>query len=548
MFAMLLRSLCLALVTLEANAKVSCGNHHAQSCEACPQGNGASWCNGDCIWQQNRCVSRSKKSNKPNKPKESNYYDVLEIPHDADDAAIKKAYRQKSLEFHPDKCTLDKETCQAKFIEASAAHDVLSDKDKRKTYDEHGEEGLKEGGASDGNAEAMFRQFFGREPNGKVRIVRNGGQMMFMEEGEPGPDHNLYDDTDVIELQQESWNSGVAQRDEPWLIQFYKANVDDCVNVQEEYKQLSKTFSDFLSVAAINCRKQGKICQEAKVKSFPTVRWYPEDRNDEPDDYGDDISARLLGKYVNSRLKDFSSVISGKREMREWVDTQELPAVVLFSDKKETPPMWRALSREFRNRVAFGTVLNCDKTGVNKSEVQSVFDVRIPGVVHVDPVGELGTAKEKMEKGLKKKVIALRLQKIVGVAKNAGPAASFKEWTNERMQAGDCGPTDGQFCFLWLKAGADKQVEEAMRSLAVKYRTDPIKMMWVNVELNPSVLDAFGLENSDSSDFFIAYRSKRKRFKVHEGEMTFDRLDTFVDGVLNGGPLSSMAQVHKLEL
>ena len=39
---------------------VSCGNHDASSCQECPQGNGASWCNGDCKWNwnNNQCVSK----------------------------------------------------------------------------------------------------------------------------------------------------------------------------------------------------------------------------------------------------------------------------------------------------------------------------------------------------------------------------------------------------------------------------------------------------------------------------------------------------------
>jgi hypothetical protein len=34
---------------------VSCGGHFASSCAECPQGNGAAWCNGDCIWVNNQC-------------------------------------------------------------------------------------------------------------------------------------------------------------------------------------------------------------------------------------------------------------------------------------------------------------------------------------------------------------------------------------------------------------------------------------------------------------------------------------------------------------
>ena len=37
---------------------VSCGNHQANSCAKCPQGNGATWCNGDCKWSNGQCISK----------------------------------------------------------------------------------------------------------------------------------------------------------------------------------------------------------------------------------------------------------------------------------------------------------------------------------------------------------------------------------------------------------------------------------------------------------------------------------------------------------
>ena len=38
-------------------SEVSCGGHSASTCEECPEGNGAGWCNGDCIWRDDTCVS-----------------------------------------------------------------------------------------------------------------------------------------------------------------------------------------------------------------------------------------------------------------------------------------------------------------------------------------------------------------------------------------------------------------------------------------------------------------------------------------------------------
>merc|ERR1712037_1019088 len=106
----------------------------------------------------------------------------------------------------------------------------------------------------------------------------------------------------------------------------------------------------------------------------------------------------------------------------------------------------------------------------------------------------------------------------------------------QRYEAGDCAPADSQVCFLWLKAGADKHVEEAMRFLALKYRTDPIKLMWVSVELNPSVLEAFGLQDADrkTGHSFVAYRPKRGRFQVHQGQLNSESLDAFVNDVMEG--------------
>lgn len=483
--------------------------------------------------------------------KGADYYQVLGIEENADKDAIKKAYRAKSLEYHPDKCTADKEECQTKFIEVSTAYEVLSDPEKRKIYNEHGEEGLKEGGGGGQTGEQarqMFRQFFGREPDGNVRIVNRGGQMMFMEEGEPGPKEDIYDDTSVNQLNGDVWNGFINERDEPWVVEFYKPNDDDSVEAKPEYVKFADTFKDFLKVAAVNCRQQRDICSKASISSFPAVRWFPEDKTKDPEVFEGLLSAKLLGKWASSMMPDYTTALEDKHQLRQWLDGVKGPAVLLFSDKASSPPMWKALSREFKDRASLGVVLRCDKTGVFKTPLQREFDVYIPQIVRLDPIDELGKIAEKFSSQIKKDVLSLWLMKNIAVGKRAGPAATFKEWSRSNYEAGDCAPTDSQFCFLWLKAGADAATEEATRQLAQKYRTDPIKMMWANVELNPSLLEAFGLESSDATDFFVAYRPKRSRFKVHEGALRFAELDSFVDGVINGGPLTGKLKVPKIEL
>mmetsp|Transcript_31664 Transcript_31664/g.80351 ORF Transcript_31664/g.80351 Transcript_31664/m.80351 type:complete len:515 (-) Transcript_31664:137-1681(-) len=488
-----------------------------------------------------------------NKRKGADYYAILDVAESADVAAIKKAYKAKALEFHPDKCDLDKDVCQAKFIEVSSAYEVLNDPEKRKIYNREGEEGLKEGGGGGGQtgeqAKAMFRQFFGREPDGNVRIVNRGGQMMFMEEGEPGPKANIYDDTNVTELTGDVYKAYINERDEPWIVMFYKPNNDESVEVKGEYMQFATTFKEFLKVGAVNCREQRESCSGASITDFPALRWFPEDKNAPPEVFEGTINAKNLGKWASATMPDHSVIVEDRNQLRQWLDDAKGPAVLLFTDKSTAPPMWKALSREFKGRASLGVVPKCDKTGVFKTPLQREYDVRVPGVIRLDALEEIGKVAENFNFQMKKDVLHLWIMKTIAMRKQAGPQATFREWSKQRYEAGDCGPNDSQLCFLWFKAGADPKVEDATRQLAHKYRTDPMKMMWANVEMSPQLLEAFDLEGSDASDFFVAFRPKRGRFKVHVGDLTFPVLDSFVDSVLNSGsPFSSKLKTSHIEL
>ena len=77
------------------------------------------------------------------------YYEVLGVPRDADDAALKKAYRALAKKYHPDINPGDTEA-EAKFKEASEAYAILSDPQKRKRYDQFGHAAFENGGGAGG--------------------------------------------------------------------------------------------------------------------------------------------------------------------------------------------------------------------------------------------------------------------------------------------------------------------------------------------------------------------------------------------------------------
>uniref|UniRef100_A0A7S0HYG2 J domain-containing protein n=1 Tax=Hanusia phi TaxID=3032 RepID=A0A7S0HYG2_9CRYP len=85
------------------------------------------------------------------------FYKLLGVERDASDQEIKKAYRKAAIKNHPDKGG-DPE----KFKEISTAYEVLSDPEKRKIYDQHGEDALKEGMGEGGvDPFEIFNNIFG---------------------------------------------------------------------------------------------------------------------------------------------------------------------------------------------------------------------------------------------------------------------------------------------------------------------------------------------------------------------------------------------------
>ncbi|KAI0969096.1 DnaJ domain-containing protein [Xylaria arbuscula] len=70
-------------------------------------------------------------------PKKTDYYDLLGVDRTATDDEIKKAYRKKALELHPDRNFSDVDNATRKFAEVQAAYEVLSDPQERAWYDSH---------------------------------------------------------------------------------------------------------------------------------------------------------------------------------------------------------------------------------------------------------------------------------------------------------------------------------------------------------------------------------------------------------------------------
>jgi len=121
------------------------------------------------------------------------FYEVLGVERDATIDALKKAYRKLALQYHPDRNSGDPEA-EEMFKEATQAYEVLSDPNKRESYDRFGHQGVQGGFGGGFNAEAFsdfgdifgnfsefFDEIFGGSRRGSSRAggVARGGDLRY---------------------------------------------------------------------------------------------------------------------------------------------------------------------------------------------------------------------------------------------------------------------------------------------------------------------------------------------------------------------------------
>jgi molecular chaperone DnaJ len=130
-------------------------------------------------------------------------YEVLGVGRDASAQDIKKAFRQLAMELHPDVNAHDPDA-EEKFKEAAEANEILSDPERRGTYDRYGHDGLRSGGYapnfdSFGSISDLFNAFFGGAPSGRGGPAYADGHTSFGGAGRQGGDIAVAIELDLLE-------------------------------------------------------------------------------------------------------------------------------------------------------------------------------------------------------------------------------------------------------------------------------------------------------------------------------------------------------------
>ena len=505
------------------------------------------------------------------------YYKLLGVKRTATKAEIKKAFKKLSLKYHPDKNKDNPKKAKEMFIKIANAYEVLSNDEKRKIYDQYGEEGIKAneqggGGGAHFNFDNMgfeeiFSQFFGGGGGAKFEFNMggggnrgkkgkssgfggfggifdtifgggggNGGGFGGFEQGgqqrrsQKGgmKDQNYFKNTKVQSLKMKSLTL-LYSRKNIWFVYFYRKG-------DQNYEQYVKTMIEFadktdglFNGGAVNCIKDEEICEEFEISQTPSIMFFSENEKDY-NKYEGKVDFNSLFNYATKRMSYYVNEITKEKLGDFFAKKPDKYHVILFTSKESTPSLYKALSKFFINKLIFGEV---HKT---QTELVELFKIKeFPTLMVM-----LDEEKNKFEI-YKRKMDYESLQSYLNkfaVKKKSTTITKVKEMNyNIYNTLGTCSNSDGKnICLIYLTnvykpRGKDMEILESIHD---KYENDHIKVFYLNYKKNKNIFKSFDDINESNAKAVIIKGKRKKYMNINKDEFE-NNIFNAIENIISGG-------------
>ena len=499
------------------------------------------------------------------------YYKLLGVKRNASKQEIKKAFKKLSLKYHPDKNKDNPKKAKEMFIKIANAYEVLSNDEKRKIYDQYGEEGVKanEQGGGQGahfnfenmGFEDIFNQFFGGGGGKGARFTFNmgggggkrgqssgfggfedifsgfgfgggqnfqGGQQQGRGRSSGMKNKNYFKNTKVTTLKMKNL-SLLLSRKNIWFVYFYKQgdqNYDKYVKTMIEFGEKTE---GLFNAGAVNCINDEEICDEFDVSQTPSIVYFSESENDY-NKYKGKIEYTSLFNYATNRMSYYVNEVTKDKLNDFFSKRSDKYHVLLFTSKSTTPSMYKALSKFFINKLIFGEVKK------NQEELIELYNIRTFPTLLV--VLDEERNKNEIYKGkITYENIKSHLNKYATKKKSA-QTIKVKEMTyNIYNTLGICSNTDGKsICLIYLTKGGKptKKDLKTLENISDKYGNDHLKVFYLDMKKNKNFFDSFNNEDSSNCQAVIM-KGKRKKYISLNKEEFNSNINNVIENIISGG-------------
>ena len=326
-------------------------------------------------------------------------------------------------------------------------------------------------------------------------------------------------------------------------VYFYRPDEADSSQYFEPFNQVAGELRGMFKFAAVNCDEQEKLCKDEGIAldgQFPQIMVYPmRPFSAEPikrDDFDKLADEKGLKKTLYRLLSSEFVKTLTEETLDAFLSHEELiPKVILFSIRKQTPPLFKALSTEFHREMEFGFFANPSEAVMKKFKVKSVPRIVLQEANHAGQRksqiydGDLNFAAIHEWVNLRRQTFARGggFDHTQAQGSEGASPAPARPWMTQEVpemykasHKDICFRFDEGLCVIYLKNG---ELEDAEKEMIKKVKSGIIdenikfRFMWMDLSKESAFKELFGAETLPNVVVFNPHKRMRFAGPIEEG-------------------------------
>ena len=346
--------------------------------------------------------------------------------------------------------------------------------------------------------------------------------------------------SNVILINSGNFDSQITKKRDKYtsLVHYYKESDGRSFEIAEVIKEFSKNWQGVYIISGVDCQAQAALCEKEQIREEPTLKIYPPFPIPAFDYEGEHSVAAInkqMAKYIPSRnIVEISS-----EGIDAYIkDKPSVPKCLLFTDKKGTPTLIKALANSMEGKIFFGIARADDEALAKKYNVSKYPTILLVKASEKKPFVYSGEMKYSDIYDY------LNIHAETFVPGGQDESAATKSWMTEtvpelhRLSADDICLKADNLCVIYFgQAKPEDPLHSDLKDVSKRLmsaidRGASVKFMWLNINEEPDFFKAFDI--SETPAIAVMKTGKRSRFIMHEGAMTGDAIEQTLNNILGG--------------